>query len=33
MKTHVNTNVPFFVTKDINNANGFLLQHALYEKN
>ena len=32
MKAHINTNVPFIVTKDISNANGFLLPHALYEK-
>lgn len=32
MKTHINTNVPFLVTKDISNANGFLLPHALYDK-
>jgi len=32
MKTHINTNVPFIVTKEISNANGFLLPHALYDK-
>lgn len=32
MKAHINTNVPFTVTKEISNANGFLLPHALYEK-
>tara|TARA_R110002049_G_scaffold3795_7_gene27689 strand:+ start:2235 stop:2606 length:372 start_codon:yes stop_codon:yes gene_type:complete len=32
MKTSINTNVPFLITKEISNANGFLLPHALYEK-
>ncbi|ALJ04624.1 hypothetical protein APS56_05500 [Pseudalgibacter alginicilyticus] len=32
MNTHINTNVPFLITKEISNANGFLLPHALYEK-
>ena len=32
MNTLINTHVPFLVTKEISNANGFLLPHALYEK-
>ncbi|WP_299780088.1 hypothetical protein [uncultured Formosa sp.] len=32
MNTHINTNVPFTVTKNVSNANGFLLPHNLYSK-
>ncbi|WP_372756178.1 hypothetical protein [Mariniflexile sp.] len=32
MNTHLNTNVPFIVTKEISNPNGFLLPNALYDK-
>ncbi|WP_066224713.1 hypothetical protein [Formosa haliotis] len=32
MNTHINTNVPFTVTKNVSNANGFLLPHILYSK-
>jgi hypothetical protein len=32
MKNAINTNVPFLVTKEISNANGFLLPHALFDK-
>lgn len=32
MNTHINTNVPFTVTKNVSNANGFLLPHILYNK-
>lgn len=32
MNTHISTNVPFLVTKQVSNANGFLLPHNLYNK-
>jgi hypothetical protein len=32
MKTNINTNVPFLVTKEISNINGFLLPEALFNK-